>query len=99
MAANMRKCPECGRTFDMSMGWFSDGPAIYCSEGCRRKGKAAKQAAQTAGLAESSANIGRVLKLIRIGFIALVTLFTVLCYTFQKFLKQKTTSSFMPILF
>jgi hypothetical protein len=73
----------------MSMGWFPDGPAIYCSEGCRRKGRAAKQAAQTAGFAESSENIGRAIKLVGIALIFLVTLFVVLCYKFPKFLAQK----------
>jgi hypothetical protein len=81
----MKKCPECGRTFDMGMGFFSDGPNIYCSDGCRRKAKAAKAARS----AESAADSARAMKLIGIALMVLVTLITALFYAFPKFLAQK----------
>jgi hypothetical protein len=84
--ANWGNCRECGREIVKP---FSDGPNLYCSDGCRRKGKAAKQAAQTAGLAEQSANLGRVLKLVGIVFVALVAVLTMLFYKFPKFLAGK----------
>jgi hypothetical protein len=84
--ANLGTCKECGRTINKP---FPDGPDLYCSDGCRRKARAAKQAAQTAGFAESSENIGRAIKLVGIALIALATLLVVLCYKFPKFLAQK----------
>ena len=93
--ANWGNCRECGREIVKP---FSTGAYLYCSDGCRRKGNAAKEATQKAAIAESSANMGRALKLIGIAFVALVGLFTVLCYTFPKFLKGKSKPLFIAYI-
>jgi hypothetical protein len=84
--ANIITCPECGRMFDWSNGSTGQGGVTrYCSDGCKRKGDAAKATSQ----AESVERMGRALKLIGIILVALVGLITILCYKFPKFLKEK----------
>jgi hypothetical protein len=88
--ASIITCRECGRTFEFGKG---GGGTDYCSAGCRRKSEAAKQT--TRGSSSSGYSGGgagsllTVLKLVGIVFVALMTVITVLCYKFPKFLKEK----------
>jgi hypothetical protein len=63
----------------------------YCSQGCWRKAKEARASSRSPvrGASLSNGDLTRALKLVGIALMGLVSLFTVLCYTFPKFLKGK----------
>jgi hypothetical protein len=81
----MGTCKWCGKSFDKTAGARS---TAYCSAKCEQAALAAKDSSSSYQ-GKDIDSLVRVLKLLGIVFIAIVAVFTALCYKFPKFLAQK----------
>jgi hypothetical protein len=95
---NMVKCCEYGRMYDLNGPHGIDGYTPYCSNGCARAAKNAREAKITKAVpaAKGSSSGGdidsavRGFKYIGIILVALGTELVFICYKIPKFLKEKT---------